>query len=300
MDWPSAEFARFLETLPDAALVADRGGRLVLANTRAHAVLGHRTGTLPGQALGSLLVPSNRDSIPELIRQLAATEGAAGELALHPAGGHRSTVQIRVAPVALAGSEDGHVVILLRDITEEKKGRDLLQLSADRLTQALRVSRMGIFDHDHVRDTVYWSPEQRANYGWGPDETVTLSKFLEQVYPADRERIGDAVRLAHNPSGDGLFDVEHRIIRRDGEIRWLVTRSQTLFDGAEAERRPVRTVGAVLDVTEQRRAEEELRLFRQATDLATESIFWLNRDGKLLYVNESACQSLGYTREELL
>jgi len=172
--------------------------------------------------------------------------------------------------------------------------------SEDRLQQAVRVSRMGIFDHDHVRDIIYWSAEQRANYGWGPDEPVTLDKFLAQVHPADRERIGEAVRRAHDPAGSGQFDVEHRIIRRDGKVRWLTTRSQTFFEGEGTECRPVRTVGATQDVTEQREAEEALRLFRRAADLATDAIFWLNRDGAFVYVNEAACRSLGYRREELL
>jgi PAS domain S-box-containing protein len=183
---------------------------------------------------------------------------------------------------------------------EVKPLRPSFHASDDRLQQAVRASRLGIFDHDQVNDTIYWSPEQRATYGWGPDEPVTLAKFLEQVHPADRERIAEAVRRAHDPTGPGVFDVEHRIIRRDGKVRWLTTRSQTYFDGEGAQRRAVRTVGAVQDVTEQREAEEALRLFRRAADLATDAIFWLDRGGHFVYVNEAACRALGYTRDELL
>jgi PAS domain S-box-containing protein len=183
---------------------------------------------------------------------------------------------------------------------EVKSARLSPHASEDRLQQAIRASRLGIFDHDQLSNTIYWSLEQRAIYGWGPDEPVTLAKFLEQVHPADRERIAEAVRRAHDPTGPGLFDVEPRIIRRDGKIRWLTTRSQTFFEGEGAERRPVRTVGAVQDVTDQREAEEALRLFRRAADLATDAIYWLDSDGALVYVNEAACRSLGYTREELL
>jgi PAS domain S-box-containing protein len=55
-----------------------------------------------------------------------------------------------------------------------------------------------------------------------------------------------------------VFDVEQRIIRPDGETRWLITRSQTCFEGEGAARHPVRTVGAVLDATEWKRVEERL------------------------------------------
>jgi PAS domain S-box-containing protein len=78
------------------------------------------------------------------------------------------------------------------------------------------------------------------------------------LHPEDRERIAAAIRRAHDPAGEGTFDVEQRIIRPDGEVRWLVTRSQTFFEGEGAARQPVRTVGAVLDVTERKRVEERL------------------------------------------
>jgi two-component system, cell cycle sensor histidine kinase and response regulator CckA len=169
--------------------------------------------------------------------------------------------------------------------------------SDDRLEQALRVSRIGIFDHDQVNDTIYWSPQQRNNYGWGPDETVTLDKFLAQVYPADLARIADAVRWAHDPSGPGLFDVEHRIIRRDGQLRWLLTRSQTYFEGEGAAARPVRTVGAVLDVTEQREAEEALRIKDQAIATAFNPIAIADSSGQILYVNPAYLRMWGWDTE---
>lgn len=133
----------------------------------------------------------------------------------------------------------------------------VLHESEERLRQAIRVSQTGIFDHDHLANTVYWSPEQRAIYGIASDETVTLENFFARVHLEDREKIVEAVRHAHDPTGDGLFDVEHRIIRHDG-VRWVSTRSQTFFDGEGQARRPVRTVGAVMDITDRVRAEEKV------------------------------------------
>jgi PAS domain S-box-containing protein len=127
----------------------------------------------------------------------------------------------------------------------------------ERLRQAAQVSGTGIFDHDHRADTIYWSPEQRAHYGWGPDEPATLASFTSHVHPDDRAGIEAAIRRAHDPAGDGRLDVEHRIVRRDGELRWLATRSQTHFEGEGSARRPTRTVGASIDVTSRKRAQEE-------------------------------------------
>jgi len=145
------------------------------------------------------------------------------------------------------------------DITERREARAALERSEERLRQAVRLTRSGIIDHDHRTDTIYWSPELRNHYGFSADEPVTLPAILACVHPDDFAVIGPAVERAHDPKGDGRFDVVHRIIRRDGEIRWLETRSITYFEGTGEARRPVRTVGAVVDVTERKMAEDALR-----------------------------------------
>jgi PAS domain S-box-containing protein len=138
-----------------------------------------------------------------------------------------------------------------------KRAESALRQSEERLTQAVRVSHIGIFDHDLRTDSIYLSPEQRVIYRWGPDERVTLDMYLERIHVDDRERIREAVRRTHDPASDGLFDVENRLVLPDGSIRWTSTRAQTFFEGEGAGRRPVRTVGAVRDITEQKQAEEE-------------------------------------------
>jgi two-component system, cell cycle sensor histidine kinase and response regulator CckA len=143
------------------------------------------------------------------------------------------------------------------DVSERKRAERALRKSEELLRQAVRVSDIGIFDHDHRTDYIYASPEHRAIQGWGPDEPVTLEKYLERVHVDDRERIREGVRRAHDPAGDGLFDVEHRLVLPDGSVRWTSTRSQTFFAGEGVSRRPVRTVGAVRDITGQKQAEKE-------------------------------------------
>ncbi len=149
-----------------------------------------------------------------------------------------------------------HAVIQHRDITDRKRVQAALGESEQRLLQAVRISQIGIFDHDHASNALYWSPEQHAIYGVPPDETVDLSVYKGLVHPDDAESIGASIRQAHDPAGDGLFDVEHRIVRRDGAVRWVKTRSRTFFAGEGATRHAVRTVGACQDTTEAKEAAE--------------------------------------------
>jgi two-component system, cell cycle sensor histidine kinase and response regulator CckA len=168
-----------------------------------------------------------------------------------------SLFPVEVTASYVAFGEQEYSCAFVRDISSLKQAEQALRESEERLRAAIGVSQIGIFDHDQRTDTIYWSPQQRVIHGWGPDEPITLQAFFDLVYPEDRERILATVRRAHDPLGDGIWDVEHRIIRRDGTVRWLKERSQTFFEGKGETRRPVRTVGAVLDVTERRRSEEE-------------------------------------------
>lgn len=144
-------------------------------------------------------------------------------------------------------------------MTELQRAHERLRESDQRLQQAVRVADIGIFDHDHRAATIYWSPELRKIYGVTPEDEITVAGFISRLVPEDRERISAAVTRAHDPAGDGSFDVEHRVVRSDGELRWLATRSRTVFEDAGAARRPVRSFGAVIDITERKRTEQELQ-----------------------------------------
>ena len=139
-------------------------------------------------------------------------------------------------------------------------GPALARDDEERLRQAIRVGNIGIFDHDHVTNVIFWSLELRQLYGWDSDEPATLPKIISHVHPDDADRVIAAVRRAHDPDRDGAFDIEHRIVDRAGALRWVQTRSQTHFGLVSGRRSPIRTIGAVQDVTHRRRAEERLRV----------------------------------------
>ncbi|MCB1826205.1 MAG: PAS domain S-box protein [Candidatus Competibacteraceae bacterium] len=194
-------------------------------------------------------------------------------------------------------------LVLANDITERRRMEEALRKSEERLRQAVRVSHLGIFDHDHLTDLIYWSPDQRIIHGWGADQPINLAAFLDSVHPDDQARIAAAVQRAHDPAGDGVYDVEHRIIR-NGEIRWIVTRSQTFFEGKGAARHKMRTVGADIDITERKRAEEAL----QASEAFMEAIIeqsplsmWISDDkGTLLRMNQACRDLLHITNEDVV
>lgn len=142
-----------------------------------------------------------------------------------------------------------------RQITAAQQARNESEV---RLNQAIHLAKVGIFDHDHQAETLYWSPTMREIYGIPSDEPASLEGYIQLIHPLDRDTVVAAIRQAHDPSGDGLYAVEHRLLRRDGTVRWVGFRSRTLFVGDGLARKPVRTMGAMIDMTERKQVEEAL------------------------------------------
>lgn len=250
-----------LASVGDAVIATDRTGTVTTFNAEAERLTGWAPDEAVGRPLASILRfihEQTRATFDDPVRHVLThrdLRALANNTLVIGNGSREIPIEGTAAPMRQVDGTIAGVVLTFRDCSERRQVGTILQQSEERLRQAVRVSKIGIFDHDHLTDTIYWSPEQRAIYQWGPEEPVTLSKFLEHVHPDDVDAIATAVGRAHDPAGNGLFDVEHRVIRRDGAIRWLTTRSQTFFSAEGGARRPLRTIGAVLDVTERRHAD---------------------------------------------
>lgn len=153
----------------------------------------------------------------------------------------------------------------VRDDDAGQRAREALELSEERLRQAVRVAGIGVFEHDHLTDVIYASPQCRRLNGLSADEPVTVQRLIENVDPEDLAHVQAANARAWDPEGDGLFEMCCRIHVDGGRLRWIESRAQTLFAGEGAARHKVRTIGAVRDVTE--RHEAEARIHRLNSEL---------------------------------
>ncbi|MBR8829089.1 MAG: EAL domain-containing protein [Gomphosphaeria aponina SAG 52.96 = DSM 107014] len=133
-----------------------------------------------------------------------------------------------------------------------------------------------------------------------------VSQFFEQpglweeiVDSEDREKVEQASRLL---SEKGINkDVEYRILRPDGEVRWLRDRAHLIYD---ANNTAIRIDGIAMDITERKLAAEKIskseEQFRLTFELAPIGMAIISLDGKIEQINQALCDSLGYSAKELL
>lgn len=287
-------FRLFIERAPAAIAMFDRDMRYLAASRRWMEEY---------RLAGDILGRSHYDVCPEISSRWKEVHrrGLVGEILRADedrfvrADGSVQWITWDVRPWH-SGDEVGGIVIATEDVTARVKAQNALHEREERSDQVIRLANFGIFDHDHRTGKVYWSPVMREIYGVGPDEPASLEGYIQLIHPGDREAVVMAIKQAHDPSGDDLFSVEHRFLRPDGTVRWVSFRSWTLFDHEGPERRPTRTLGAMVDITKRKHAEEALKISERRFASFMDHLHgfaWIkDAQGRHLYVNRLFGESI--------
>jgi PAS domain S-box-containing protein len=151
---------------------------------------------------------------------------------------------------------------------EVTRQRDELRTSEKRLRLALQAATAGSFEWDHSTKRVVWSAEHYSLLGYEPFSLEpTYETWRSHVHPDDLGQVEAEIAEAIRQRRD--MDLVYRIIRADGETRWVNRRGHTFYDEAG---QGLRTVGVMIDITHRKRAEEErerlLALEQQAREQA--------------------------------
>lgn len=136
------------------------------------------------------------------------------------------------------------------------------QESEERLDYAAEAAHVGTYSFDLLKGRGVWSPEFKALLGLNREDELALDAngIYTGVHREDRGDFLDAMKESRNPGGNGILDLEYRVvIPADGSVRWLHVHGRTLFEGQGKDRKPTRTVGAVADITNRKLMEASLK-----------------------------------------
>jgi PAS domain S-box-containing protein len=174
--------------------------------------------------------------------------------------------------------------------------RDALASSEERLDFAIRGSQDGLWDREDMSsDRYWWSPRIYELLGYKPGQIEpSKSVWKDLMHPDDIPGIREA--LGAHLKRRVPYDVEFRMRRTDNEYRWFRVRGRALWDSSG---RPERMSGSVQDIHDLKSAVTAADMAHFSIENTTMEIYWINENSEFAYVNDFACQALGYTREEL-
>lgn len=142
------------------------------------------------------------------------------------------------------------------DVTEAQADAQALARSEEQLRLAVDAGEIGFWDVDVVKDQLVWPPRVKAMFGISPDLAVSMADFYAGLHPEDREKTALAFAAAADPGQQALYDVEYRTIgKEDGVVRWVAAKGRGVFE----DDRCVRVVGAAIDITARKVAEQRLK-----------------------------------------
>jgi PAS domain S-box-containing protein len=143
---------------------------------------------------------------------------------------------------------------------ERRRAEEALRESEERLSRATKAAQLGTWDFYPLTGELRWDARCKALFGLPPDfEGIHYDVFLAGLHPEDRDRVHQAVRQALEPAGDGEYDIEYRTMGiEDGIERWVRATGEVLFGDVNGERRAVRFIGTILDITDRKQAEAEI------------------------------------------
>jgi PAS domain S-box-containing protein len=331
-------YAVTLASIGDAVIATDTQAHVTFINPAAEALTGWPPAEAIGRPLAEVFRIINEQTRQPVenpaakVLRLGTVVGLANHTALLARDGREMPIDDCGAPIIDERGRTAGVVLVFRDVSQRRQAEEaeVFRRANERMELAVRGSNVGVWDiempdgdYQHGRrhymnvweqfgferppegwqtGTAEPPPDDPARFAWTaatadkpPWETAAV-----QVHPDDAMRLAEAIRR-YLAGETAQYESEARFRCLDGSYRTMLARGVAVRD---ATGKPIRFIGTLLDITSLKVIEEALRAseqrFRVFVDHAADAFFLHDEQGRVLDVNLRACDSLGYTRDELI
>lgn len=268
-----------LETLPDGVIVLDRKGVVAACNPAAARIAGKPAAQLIGRAWTSLLeareLPAGPLPLQSPVLEVTRSDGT------------RVFLSVTYQQLKRPGEAEAYgTLIRFVDMTEQRVAEDSFAEALSMRDLVGQASNDAIWDWDLQTDRIWWSEGLRAQFGHIAETATDRAWWLDNVHPDDRDRV-EASWISVFQGKGRVWLREFRFRTAEGGYSWVTCRGHVAYgdDG-----RPRRMFGAMQDVSQQKRVEDDLHqseeLSRAVLSSLSARVGVLDRNGIIIEVND--------------
>ena len=288
-------FRAAIEQTQGALLLIDPSdGRIVEVNELACETLGYQREDLLERSASNVDPLYGKDNLAALIESLPASTSRTMESTHRHKNGATFPVEIRLGLVEILGMP--RLLSLSRAMPRQAEVERALRESEEKFRSLIDTIPHGVQENDLDGVITLSNAAHCRMHGYADGELVGKTIFDMLASDAERDTLRDylAKLVREQPAPTPYFAKDRtrdgRII--DVQVDWIYKR--------DARGRLTGFASVITDITNRKHAEEELRLSKFAIDHCADPVYWVRKDGRFSYVNKAACESLGYSHDELV
>jgi PAS domain S-box-containing protein len=257
--------ASIVENSDDAILSKTLDGIVTSWNHAAENMYGYTADEIIGKHVSILVPPEHSDEMPRIL-DIIKNGGRIDHFETRriTRDGRTIYVSLTVSPMKDRSGKIIGASTISRDTTQRRQMEEELRKSKAILARAQFIAHVGNLALDITTGDMRWSDEVFRIYGFQPQEfKPNHSLFIEKVHPDDRKKVTKSINMAFNENK--LFNIDFRIVRQDGSIRYVNTEADKVR--READGRPLWLYGIIQDITERKLVEKRLRDAKAQSEL---------------------------------
>ena len=282
-----------VENAPNIIMLTDSNGTIQFMN---RTISGFDVNEVIGKSMYNFIQPEYHDTARKAINRVLETgKPRSYEVSGAGPGGSTSYYESKISPLKCGGEITG-VIHVISDITEQKRLHEALRKSEEKYRDLYENAPIACFSVGE--DGLIHGHNQRAGELLGYDKGALIGKPVFELYadtPQGKDKALDVFRRFKD--GENITDEDLQMQKADGTPLWV---SLTVNVVRDANGQVIESRSIVMDITERKRAEENVRTLSQAVDNAYDSFVLADMSGNVTYANESAIRAFGYLPEEMM